>query len=61
MPSFNCLADRKTFSVRLKPEIMKALRILSIEKEAALSDVMEEAMQDYLKKHIAEGKKQFKK
>jgi hypothetical protein len=44
------MGDRKTYAVRLRPEVMKATRILSIEKEIALSHVIEEALIEYLKK-----------
>ena len=45
------MADRKTYAIRLLPEVMKAIRILAIEKEMALSHVIEEAISDYLKKN----------
>lgn len=45
--------ERKTFSVRLKPQTMKAIRLLSVEKEKPLSDLLEEAILDLLKKYVA--------
>ena len=47
------MSARKTFSVRLKPETMKAIRLLSIEKEKSLSDLLEESISDLLKKYVA--------
>ena len=46
------ISERKTFSVRLKPQTMKAIRLLSVEKEKALSDLLEEAILDLLRKHV---------
>jgi predicted HicB family RNase H-like nuclease len=47
------MSKRKTFSVRLKPETMKAIRLLSVEKEKSLSGLLEEAILDLLKKYVA--------
>ena len=47
------MSERKTFSVRLKPETMKAIRLLSVEKEKSLSGLLEEAILDLLKKYVA--------
>jgi hypothetical protein len=47
------MSERKTFSVRLKPQTMKAVRLLSVEKEKPLSDLLEEAIADLLKKYVA--------
>ena len=46
------ISERKTFSVRLKPQTMKAIRLLSVEKEKPLSDLLEEAILDLLRKHV---------
>lgn len=50
------ISERKTFSVRLKPQTMKAIRLLSVEKEKPLSDLLEEAILDLLKKYVADKK-----
>jgi len=50
------MGERKTFSVRLKPQTMKAIRLLSVEKEKPLSDLLEEAILDLLKKYVADKK-----
>jgi hypothetical protein len=47
------MGERKTFSVRLKPQTMKAIRLLSVEKEKPLSDLLEEAILDLLRKYVA--------
>jgi predicted HicB family RNase H-like nuclease len=47
------MSERKTFSVRLKPKTMKAIRLLSVEKEKSLSGLLEEAILDLLKKYVA--------
>jgi hypothetical protein len=45
------ISERKTFSVRIRPQTMKAIRLLSVEKEKPLSDLLEEAISDLLQKH----------
>ena len=55
------MADRKTYAIRLLPEVMKAVRILSIEKEMPLSHVIEEAISDYLRKNNVAIKKTHNK
>ncbi|MDA8171752.1 MAG: ribbon-helix-helix domain-containing protein [Nitrospiraceae bacterium] len=50
------MSDRRTYSVRLRPEIIKKLRILAVESEKQPSILLEEAIEDLLKKHSA-GKK----
>lgn len=53
--------NRKTYSIRLYPEVMKAARILSINEETTLSALLEEAIKDLLKKHSANAKASKKK
>jgi predicted transcriptional regulator len=55
------MSERKTFTVRIQPELMKSLKMLSVERETNVSDLIEEAIQDYLKKSVADIKKQTKK
>jgi len=55
------MAERKTFTIRMQPEIMKALKIHSVERGTNVSELIEEAMQDYLKKGGAEIKKPTKR
>ncbi len=55
------MADRRTFSVRIDPEIWKAARRLAVDNDTTLSDLVEEAIQDYLKKNGIDQKKQTKK
>jgi len=45
------MGNRKSFSVRLQPEIFKALKLLAVEKEETISSLLEEAIQDLLKKY----------
>ena len=45
------MGERKTYAVRLLPEVMKTVRILAVEEETTLSSVIEEALKEYLKKH----------
>lgn len=50
------MSEKKTYSVRLKPELMKEIRLLAVNKERPLTDIMEEAMTDLLRKYGAEKK-----
>ncbi|MDA8090285.1 MAG: ribbon-helix-helix domain-containing protein [Nitrospiraceae bacterium] len=50
------MGDRRTYSVRLRPEIMKKIRFLAVESEKPVSELLEEAIGDLLKKH-SPGKK----
>lgn len=45
------MTERKTFSVRLRPDIMKSLKILAVEEEKPLAELLEQAIDDLLKKH----------
>jgi len=44
------MADRKTYSVRVQPDIMKSLKMVAVEKEVTVSELLEEAIQDLVKK-----------
>jgi predicted transcriptional regulator len=47
------MSDRRTCSVRLRPEIMKKLRFLAVEMEKQPSILLEEAINDWAAKHTA--------
>jgi predicted transcriptional regulator len=55
------MSERKTFTVRIQPDLMKALKMLSVERESNVSDILEFAILDYLKKEGKEGKKLSRK
>jgi predicted transcriptional regulator len=55
------MGERKTFSVRIQPDVMKALRILAVEKEVTLSELLEEAIRAMLKKEGSGEKSKAKK
>ncbi len=55
------MADRRTFSVRIDPDIWKAARKLAVDKEETLSELVEEAIMDLLKKSGIDSKKIAKK
>jgi len=42
---------RKSFGIRLRPELVKALKRIAVEKEMPVNRVLEEAIQDYIKKN----------
>ncbi len=44
------MADRKTYSVRVQPDIMKSLKMVAVEREVTVSELLEEAVRDLLKK-----------
>jgi Ribbon-helix-helix domain len=43
--------DRKTYNTTLKIDLIKKLKILSAEKDRRQNDLLEEAIQDLLKKY----------
>ncbi len=45
------MSERKTYSVRLLPETMKSVKLLSVNAEKPLSAMLEEAIEDLLKKY----------
>ncbi len=45
------MGERKSYSVRLLPEVFKALKILSAKREQTVSALLEEAIKDLLRKH----------
>ncbi|MGE5892688.1 MAG: ribbon-helix-helix domain-containing protein [bacterium] len=45
------MSERKTVSVRMSPELYKKIRFLAIERERSVAELLEEAIQDLLKKH----------
>ena len=51
------MAERRTFSVRINPTIWKAARMLAVERDTTLSDLVEQAIQDLIKKSGGESKK----
>jgi predicted HicB family RNase H-like nuclease len=55
------MAERRTFSVRIDPAIWKAARMLAVERDTTLSDLVEEAIQELIKKSGDESKKSSKK
>jgi predicted transcriptional regulator len=50
------MGERKTYSVRVQPDVMKALRILAVEKEVTLSELLEEAIRAMLNKEGSDVK-----
>ena len=54
------MSDKRTFSVRLRPDVMKKIRLLSVEKEEPLSDLLEEAINDLIAKYSVELRKEKK-
>lgn len=55
------MSERNTFTVRIRPDLMKAVKMLSVEKDSTISDLVEEGIQDLLKKNGVDIKKQIKK
>ncbi len=55
------MSERNTFTIRIRPDLMKAMKLLSVEKDTTMSDLIEEAIQDYLKKGGSEIKKPAKR
>ena len=55
------MSERKTFTVRMKPDIMKALKMLSVQEDTTVSDIIEGAVLEILKKSGLNLKKVAKK
>jgi predicted transcriptional regulator len=55
------VTERNTFTIRVRPDLMKSIKMLSVEKETTISNLFEEAIQDFLKKNGIDVKKQAKK
>ena len=55
------MGERRTYSVRLRPEVMKKVRFLAVESEKPVSELLEEAIDDLIKKHSAGKKAKAKK
>ena len=49
--------ERKLFGVRIIPDKMKALKIHALNRDLPLSHVLEEAIDEFLKKHGTGQKK----
>ncbi len=43
--------ERKPFGIRIKPELMKKLRMLAVEKDMQVNHLLEEAIEDLLEKY----------
>ncbi len=48
---------RKNYNTTLRSDLIKKLKILAAEEEVRANDLLEEAIQDLLKKHEKEPKK----
>jgi predicted transcriptional regulator len=44
-------SGRKSYGIRLDPELVKKLKILAAKEEEPVNRVLEEAIVEYLKKH----------
>ena len=51
------LMTRKNLSTRIDNDLQKSIKKLAIDLEKPLNDVLEEAIQDILKKYESPGKK----
>jgi predicted transcriptional regulator len=45
------VSERKPFGFRLDSELVKSLKILAIEQNRAVNEVLEESLQDLVKKY----------
>lgn len=44
-------AERKGFNTTVRNDLLKGLKVLAAEKELRINDLLEEAIEDLLKKH----------
>ena len=45
------MGERKIFSTRIDQDIIKKLKYLAVDRNSSLNDLIEEAIQDLLKKY----------
>ena len=48
---------RKNYNTTLRGDLIKGLKMLAVEKDVRANDLLEEAIQDLLKKYEKKGKK----
>lgn len=48
--------ERRTYSVRLRPDVMKKIKLMAVEEEKPLSALLEEAIDDLINKYGKERK-----
>jgi len=48
-------ADRKNYNTTLRIDLIRSLKILAAERDLRVNDILEEAIQDVLKKYEKEG------
>jgi hypothetical protein len=48
---------RKNYNTTLRVDLIKGLKMLAVEKDARANDLLEEAIQDLLKKYEKKAKK----
>lgn len=58
MPRPHAPEQRKQYGLRLRLRLMKDLRHIAVEEERNLNDLVEEAIQDLLKKYHGKRKEQ---
>lgn len=57
MPRVKSAKPRKTFAVSLDPDLMKEVQHLAVDKDKWANELVEEALQDLLKKYASAKKK----
>jgi hypothetical protein len=48
--------ERKNYNTTLKVDLIKKLKILAVEEDARVNDLLEEAIEDLLKKYDTKSK-----
>ena len=49
--------ERKNYNTTLRVDLIKGLKMLAVEKDVRANDLLEEAIQDLLKKYAKKGYK----
>ena len=49
-------AKRESYSVRLRPKLIKQLKHLAVDENKAVSQLIEEGIEDLLKRYAKKGK-----
>ena len=47
---------RKTYGLRLAPDLMRELQYIGVDQDRWISDMVEEAIRDFIKKHHGKRK-----
>jgi predicted transcriptional regulator len=53
----NCMSTKKTFSTRIEEDRLKALKHLAVDEDKSIGTLLEEAIDDLIKKYEKNGRR----